>query len=124
MFKCGVITTLMTVTGLFLGLTFGGLFGAALGVSLAYCAHIIAVYVFLLRDVLGVGFRDLVAFLPELGAAALVCIVCFIVSPLLQGVGFAAFGIMKLVIVVAVMFAVYALTGQLGTLHGFLWGKR
>ncbi len=124
MFRCGVITTLMTVTGLFLGLVLDGLLGAAIGVSLAYCAHIIAVYVFLLRDVLGVGFHDLVAFLPELGAAALACVVCFIVSPLLQGVGFTAFGIVKLAIVIAVISAIYALTGQLSTLRGFLLGKR
>ena len=112
MFQSGLINTLLTIAGLVLGLSSGGLGGAALGVSLAYCLHIVTIYFFLLRDLLEIRFGDLSAFASEIAAAIVACAACAVLSPFMVDWSVAFSGVVKLAIVAATVFVAYALTGQ------------
>lgn len=122
MFRSGLINTLLTVTGLLVGLAFGGIWGAAFGVSLAYCLHTVPVYYYLLRKTLGIEIAELRRFLPELAIAIVACALCQMVVLALPDLSLVERGLIKLLIVVMVFVIGYARSGQLKQL-GMLIGR-
>ena len=121
MFRAGIVNTLITVAGLFCGLALGGLWGAALGVSLGYCLHFVSACHFLLRKVLCIRLRELSRFLPEMGTAIISCIACFVLTQVLPaGMPMIAQAVVKALLVVGILLAGYALSGQLPLLKTLL----
>lgn len=120
MFKAGLVNTVLTVTGLAVGLSLGGLQGAALGISLAYCCHLFAMYYFLLKQILGVKPRELLALLPEVAAAIAACVICAVASSLLGNLELIESFVIKFALTAAVMLAVYIPAGQLKRLKELL----
>ena len=121
MFRAGVINTLVTVAGLFGGLAFGGLWGAALGVSLGYCLHLVSICYYLLGKVLRIRLRELKRFLPEVATAIASCVACCVLVQVLPaGVSAIAEASIKAVLVGGILLVGYVLSGQMSLLKFLL----
>lgn len=121
MFRAGITNTLITVAGLFGGLIFGGLWGAALGVSLGYCLHLVSICYYLLNKVLRIRLQELKRFLPEVSTAITSCVACCaLVQVLPAGISAIAEAAIKAVLVGGILLVGYGLSGQLSLLKSFL----
>lgn len=121
MFRAGVINTLITVAGLFGGLAFGGLWGAALGVSLGYCLHLVSICYYLLGKVLRIRLWELKRFLPEVATAIASCVACCVLVQVLPaGVSAIAEASIKAVLVGGILLVGYVLSGQMSLLKSLL----
>ena len=116
MFFHSLISTGMTLVLLLLGLFSGGVLGAAVGVSCAYCLHTISLLYFLVYRTLSarpIAFA--VHFLPEVFVAVVSCSLCLLLSGWFPEATFASL-IAKGLVLVAAFGTGYVLTGQATTL--------
>lgn len=111
MFQAGIINTLLTVGGLVGGLALGGLQGAAFGISLSYCLHMVTMYYYLLKGILGISAGELVSFIPEIATAAAVCLLCFFMGSFLSGASLLISGGIKFLLILIVFIIVYKTFG-------------
>lgn len=113
MFKVGVINTTITVIGLFVGLAGGSILTVAYGIGAAYCLNVFPLAHYLLKKGFGKPYSCLRVFIPEIlvGITALVIIAA--VGRFFSLGGVLTSLVVKILVCCAVLFAGYALTGQL-----------
>ena len=117
MFGHSLVATAITTTLLLVGLTVGGVWGAAVGVSAAYCLHTLSILYFLVRKSLGGNpLRFVINFIPEMVLAVLSCMICLSLSGFYSAD--AMLSLLAKCVVLGCCFASgYMVTGQLYSLR-------
>ena len=115
MFRQGLASTALTVSGLALGCALGSLQAVAVCVSAAFCVQMAPIAYYLLVRGMGASPRVLLRFLPELLIACAAVAACLALSPLMPSGALPSLAC-KTAVAGAVILAGYGLTGQLGTL--------
>ncbi|MCI2242727.1 lipopolysaccharide biosynthesis protein [Adlercreutzia faecimuris] len=119
MFKAGVVNTLLTISGLLVGLAGGSIVSVSVGIAVAYCLHSISLCWFLLWKCFGVKPAKLLSFLPEFATALVAIVACEFASPYFPAGMFPSF-CCKVLLAGAVLLLGFGLTGQLSHLRALL----
>ncbi len=120
LFKHGIVATCVVVICLCVGLYFGGLFGAACGVAIGYCAYTISVAYFLVHSTLGQSPTCYRMLLPEILIALVSVAVCLALDAFVPLGGFILSFVIKLLVVGVITLAGYLLTGQMKYLRDII----
>ncbi len=111
MFRTMIVNTLMSVTGLAVGLKIGTLYSVSVGIAVAFTAHLLTVLYYLVKRGFGQSFAQLKIFVPEILLAAAASAVSLFVARFLPENLRLGFGV-KLAIDLSILVAGYAVLGQ------------
>lgn len=111
MFRCGILTTAISVCGLVIGLMMGSLEAVSWCIAIAFCLHILAMFHYLIIRGFGHRITELRSFLPEIVICIVSCVLCILVEPFIPQ-GLAWKFMLQATILVAVFVIGYGITGQ------------